>query len=71
MILKAQRAWGIVTGAKVLTQPATETASDAERKHIEKEIAEWIKIDAAAQKVIVTTISEQCMIHIMRCNYAN
>ncbi|XP_076299899.1 uncharacterized protein LOC143218553 [Lasioglossum baleicum] len=71
VILKTQGAWDIVTGAKVLRQPAAVTAPDAEKRQIEKEIAEWIRIDAIAKKVIVTTILEQCMIHIMRCSYAN
>lgn len=70
ILLKSNEAWEVVNGKALPTVPAA-GASAEDKKVYEKDLAAWHKgAHATAQKVIVTTISEQCMLHIISCDNA-
>lgn len=63
--MKANDAWDIVTGASIMPEAL---GTDTTASENVKNIAAWKKLDA--QKVIVTTIGEQPMLHIIHCKTA-
>lgn len=60
VILTAAEAFGVVTGDEVMPTDISDT------QHANK-LREWNKKDAKAQKIIVTSIGQKVMIHILNC----
>lgn len=68
--LNANEIFGVVSGLELKPQPAATTATAAEKTEAIKNIADWNKKDARAQKVIATAVSQKLIIHIMNCESA-
>nr|XP_018899500.1 PREDICTED: uncharacterized protein LOC109032049 [Bemisia tabaci] len=65
IVLKAGNAYEIMTG-----QSVKPTADGEDGKKDQKQLKEWQKGDALAQKVIVQTVERSVMIHLMNCDSA-
>lgn len=65
IILKSIEAWDIVNGTNKQPAPVGTDETAAQKKDNAEAIRKWNKTDGMAQKVIVTTISEQTMMHIL------
>lgn len=63
--LKSSDVWDIVIGKNKLAEPPAADANQTLKDQYEKEKTKWTKADGIAQKIIVTTITEQCMMHII------
>lgn len=66
ILLKASELWEVVNGS--LPTPVQKPAQNAEE--FAKVLSSWKKLDTKAQKVIVTTIGQEPMLHIMSCDTA-
>lgn len=63
VILKSNESYEIVTGVETKPELRAEPTQEAIKK-----VQMWTKKDGTAQKIIATTISEGCLIHIMNCD---
>lgn len=61
--LKTSDLYGIVNGEE--KKPV-----EGSGENVENKIKQWEKLDSRAQKVIVTTVGQQALLHIMNCNTA-
>lgn len=69
VILNSHGALEIALGASL--KPTTDAAADAAAQAAyTKELVSWKKLDAIAQKVIVTTVGPQPTLHIINCTSA-
>lgn len=64
--LMAKELSGHIDGTKVKPEPAAASAEETEKEARVTEIAEWIKNDAQAQKIIVNSCGPKILIHL--CN---
>lgn len=67
VLLVANESWDVVTGESLKPQPPRGNDAAILAEHI-KEVKKWIKRDGTAQKTIVTTVSNQPLLHIINCS---
>lgn len=65
VILKSAEAWELVNKDHKPPDPIPPEAPEADKKKFEEEMRKWNKKDVLAQKIIVTTMTEQPMTHIL------
>ncbi|CAL1672405.1 unnamed protein product [Lasius platythorax] len=70
IVLNANAAWDVVTGESVQPAALAAGANDQTVREHAKNVAAWKKLDATAQRIIVTTIGEQPTLHIIHCETA-
>lgn len=68
VILKGPRVWEITQGTHVLPAQLATDATTTQKSEYEKKITEWHKADGFAQKIIATTVTDQCMVHLFNCD---
>lgn len=69
VLISASGSMDVVRGT--LLKPERGNAGDAEATATyEKKLEKWNKLDSSAQKIIVQTVSRQCMLHIINCQTA-
>lgn len=68
--LNANEIFDVVTGEYEKPEPAADGATEQVRAASAKEITAWKKKDARAQKVIVSTLGEKPLMHILNCTSA-
>lgn len=66
VLLKASDLWAVVVGTD--NRPATDAAAKADADGLAAAIQKWDKTDCKAQKIIVTSVGKEPLIHIMNCN---
>ena len=67
VILKAPGAWEVTNGQATRPVAPEAGAPAAQLAEHQTKLEKWNKLDGLAQKIIVTTIKEQPMIHIINC----
>lgn len=65
--LLAIEALGHVDGTNPRPSPPAQDADAATRRSYETLLREWSNIEGKAQRLIVTTLNEERMLHIMHC----
>lgn len=68
--LVASEIFDVVNGAETKPEPAALSSSVEIIASTRKKILEWNKRDARAQKIIVSSIGEKPMLHILNCTTA-
>ena len=69
-VLNSHGALNVAMETDVKPADLAATANEAARAARVKEVKKWNKSDAAAQKLIVTTIGHQPTLHIINCTMA-
>lgn len=70
VILNASGAWGVASGTESRPETPDAGASEQVLNAYQKNLAAWNNADAAAQKMMATTIGDQPTLHIINCNSA-
>lgn len=68
VILKAADVWKIVDGT--FTKPVAVEGEGAVQRDFDTKLSAWNKSDSKAQKIIVTSLGDDPLIHVMNCDTA-
>ena len=67
---KSTSTWKVVTGVHKAPEPLAETADAAAKATYATALDKFENLDAIAQRIMTTTITEKSMLHIVNCSNA-
>lgn len=70
VILISNEIFDVVSGDEKKPEPAAANASVTVKAEADKAISDWKKKDAKAQKIIVTSLSQKMILHVLTCTTA-
>ena len=67
VLLKVNDAWDILQAEYNAARAPEASATEAVKQQYDRDVVAWKKADGKAQKIMVTTIPEHALVHIMNC----